>query len=174
MNRENLCRTCWKLPQCLLKEGIHERETCDDHKPIPLNVLLERDEFIRDSMVGACPECGSENTCDSEDYPLGPHEDNTVGHCSGCGIYWCLECGYTFEAVRQGIHCPHWGICAQCSSEHGYLTLSEFMEGICFSCEYHDDGCQLEDPSQCGKLRQYSCPYECYVSECPRIEEFLG
>jgi len=153
---------------------MSERETCSEYAPMPLDDLLELDEFTRDVMVGACPKCGSENTCDCADYPLAPEDNPFVGHCSDCGTYWCLECGYVFETVEKGIYCPHRRICVQCSAEHGYLDEIKFIEKICPTCEHHVDGCQLKDPSECEKQWQYKCPYEPDVSECPKIEEFLS
>jgi len=166
----NLCETCRKQLDCFQK-GIFERETCRQYDALPIGELLERDRFVQAVMVGGCPECGSENTYDCENNPL--LEDNTIGHCLECETYWCLECGYVFEKVEKGMQCPHWEICAHCSDEHGYLDDLEFMETICQKCEHYGNGCQLEDPADCDKQRQFLCPYEGDVSECPRIEEFL-
>ena len=165
----NLCETCWKELECFQK-GIFERETCDQYDPLPLDELLERDEFVRAIMLGACPRCGSENTYGCENNPL--LEDDTIGHCLDCDTYWCLECGYVFESVEKGVECPHWDICEQCADERGYLDQVEFMERICPTCEYYDDGCQLEDPLECEKQWQFLCPYDGNVSHCLRIEEF--
>jgi len=122
-------------------------------------------------MIKACPECGSENYHDCENNPL--LEDHTIGHCLDCGIYFCLECGYVFQAVEEGIECPHWEICADCSEEHGYLDQLEFTETICSTCEHYSNGCQLEEPLQCDEQSQLLCPYESAVSICPKIERMF-
>lgn len=166
----NLCETCKKQPECFEK-GIFARESCTEYEPLPLDQLLERDEFVRGIMVGSCPKCGSEDTYDCENNPL--LEDNTVGHCLDCETYWCLECGYVFETVGKGMQCPHWGICAECSDKNGYLDEVEFIEKVCPTCEHYSEGCQLEDPSECEKASQFRCPYDGIVSECPKIQEFL-
>lgn len=154
-----LCGTCRKELECFQK-GICELETCNQYEPLPPDELLERD---------SCPECGSKNIHDCKNSPL--LEDDTIGQCLDCGIYWCLECGYVFESVEEGMECPHWEICADCSDEHGYLDWVEFMETICPTCEYYDDSCQLEDTLQCDKQWQLLCPYEGDVSKCPRVEQ---
>jgi hypothetical protein len=173
MEKNNLCETCWKEPECFLKKGIFERQTCSEYEPMPLDDLLERDEFVRDIMVGACPNCGSENVCDCESYPLLELDDSTVGHCLDCETYWCLECGYVFERIEKGIECPHWAICAECSQEHGYLDVIEFTDRVCSTCERYDD-CPLENLSECEKQSQYMCPYEPNISECPRLKGSLS
>ncbi len=66
-------------------------------------------EFIRITMVGECPLCGSENTMDCDDTPLG---DICVGICLDCFSLWCLECGEVFEEGQR--HCSHWEICDSC------------------------------------------------------------
>jgi hypothetical protein len=163
-----LCGTCQKELECFQK-GIYGRKICVQYEPLPTDELLERDSFVLvAAMVKACPECGSENTHDYKTNPL--LEDNTIGHCLDCGIYWCLECGYVFESVEEGMECPHWEICADCSDEHGYLDQLEFTETICSTCEHYDNGCQLEDPLECDKRRQFACPYEGAVSQCPKVE----
>lgn len=167
----NLCETCRKKLECF-QEGIFERKACDRCDSLPLDELIERDEFVQAVMVGACPKCGSENTTDC-DNPLELVKDPTIAYCLDCGTYWCLECGYVFKAAEKGMRCPHWGICAECSGEHGYLGQHEFIERICPECEHYDNGCQLEDPSKCDKEREYLCPYEDNISVCPRILEFL-
>lgn len=134
IEKDNLCETCRKRPECVLK-GIFERETCSEYEPMPLDDLLEQDGFVRGVMVGDCPKCGSENTCDCENNPLAPVQDNTVGYCSDCGIYWCLECGHIFKAVKKGMQCPHWQICAECSEDK-------------FMCPYG------EDISECPKIKE--------------------
>ena len=167
----NLCETCKKELQCFSK-GIFERETCSEYGPLPLDELLERDEFVQAVMVGACPKCGSENAYDCENNPL--LHDNTVGHCLDCETYWCLDCGYVFEEIQKGMECPHWKICGECAEEHGYLDEIEFIEKICPACEHYDNGCQLEDPLKCEKQWKHKCPYEPDVSQCPKMDELLG
>ena len=154
-----LCGTCRKELECFQK-GICELETCNQYEP------LQEDEIIE------CPECGSKNIHDCENSPL--LEDDAIGQCLDCGIYWCLECGYVFESVEEGMECPHWEICADCSDEHGYLDWVEFMETICPTCEHYDNVCQLEDPLQCDKQWQLLCPYEGNVSQCPEVEEQMS
>ncbi len=153
-----LCGTCRKKLECFQK-GICELETCNQYEP------LQEDEIIE------CPECGSKNIHDCENSPL--LEDDTIGQCLDCGIYWCLECGYVFESVEEGMECPHWEICADCSDEHRYLDWVEFTETICSTCEHYDNGCQLEDTLQCDERSQLLCPYESAVSVCPKIEKML-
>ena len=167
-----LCRTCLKMPECL-QRGIFDQETCDQYQPLSLDELVEHDAFSDSVMVGTCPKCGNENTCE-DDNPLDILiTDPTVGHCRDCGVYWCLECGFVFRLVERGTKCPHWWICAKCSGEMGYMNEVEFIEEICPTCEHYDHGCRLEDPSECDKESQYTCPYEGNVSECPKIEGFL-
>lgn len=170
MEPTNLCETCRNELECLEK-GVFERETCDEYQPLPIGELLARDEFVRAVMVGACPKCGSQDAYGCENNPL--LQDGTMGHCLDCETYWCLECDYVFETIEEGMQCPHWAICTQCSDENGYLDPIEFEERFCPTCQYYDDGCQLEDPFDCEKQRHYVCPYEGDVSECPEIEEFL-
>jgi hypothetical protein len=165
-----LCGTCQKELNCFQK-GIFGRKICVQYEPLPTVELLECDSFVGLAMVKACPECGSENYHDCENSPL--LEDYTIGHCLDCGIYWCLECGYVFESVEEGMECPHWEICADCSDEHGYLDQLEFTETICSTCEHYDNGCQLEDTLQCDERSQLLCSYESTVSICPKIEKML-
>ena len=96
-----LCGTCQNELDCS-KKGIFGLKICVQYEP------LSTVEIRECSMVKACPECGSENYHDCENSPL--LEDYTIGHCLDCGIYWCLECGYVFESVEEGIECPHWEI----------------------------------------------------------------
>jgi len=170
---------------CILK-GIHGREKCDEYDPIPMDELLKRDAFVGAVMVGACSKCGSENTCDCENYPLAPEGakgDNTIGHCEDCGTYWCLECGYIFKKVnKKWMSCPHWGICAECAEEHGYLCdIEEFMEKVCPTCEHHgESGCEIEWDSPCPRELEFHCPYgspygafHLPIQECPKIKDLL-
>jgi hypothetical protein len=166
----NLCTTCENMPECC-EVGILERETCTDYEPRPLDDLVEADKFVNEVMAGSCPKCGSDNTSDCENDPI--LKDNTIGHCQDCGAYWCLECGHIFKRAKKGMECPHFQICAECSEENGYLKDDEFMEKICSSCENCNDGCQLEDPSECEKAEQSQCPYGCDVSECTEIQGWL-
>ena len=167
----NLCESCRKELECF-QIGIFERENCDDYETMSLDELLERDEFIRAIMVGVCPKCGGEDTYDCENNSL--LEDNTIGHCLECETYWCLECGYVFESLEEGMKCPHWNICEQCAEKRGYLDHFEFMETICPKCEYYDAGsCLLDDPLECDKQLLYICPFDSDVSECEEIQEFL-
>lgn len=124
-------------------------------------------------MVGAYPKCGSENTYDCDNPLELIITDSTVGYCLDCETYWCLVCGYEFQTVGKGVCCPHWDICDRCSKEHCYLDFGTFVEKICPICEYYDNSCQLEDSSECDKERQYICPYDHNVSECPEIQEFF-
>jgi hypothetical protein len=55
-------------------------------------------EFVRSIMIGNCPKCGSEVTCDGDDLDGG---DATEGICVSCGFLWCLECGDPYP-------CSHW------------------------------------------------------------------
>jgi len=171
--KENLCDTCRKMPECFEK-GIFERYTCDEYEPMPLPELAEREQFVREIMVGNCPRCGSDHTFDCEHSPAAEEvRDITIGHCLDCDTYWCLGCGYIFEKVEKERECPHWEICARCSKEKGYLDPIEFVEQICARCENYDNGCQLEDPLECEKRAQFCCPYEIDVSECPKIRKML-
>ncbi|MFP4642309.1 MAG: hypothetical protein ACLFPU_09080 [Dehalococcoidia bacterium] len=171
VERTNLCETCRKELECF-QQGIFERESCEGYDPLPMNELLERDKFLRAVMVGPCPKCDSNNTYDCANNPQ--LEDELIGHCLDCETYWCIECGYIFEKAGRPKECPHWQICEQCSQEHGYLDVGEFVEKICATCEHFDNGCQLEDPSQCETQWQYRCPYDADVSECPEIDNFLS
>jgi hypothetical protein len=51
-------------------------------------------------MIGNCPNCASDLTCDGEnlDHDAG---DTTEGVCVSCGFRWCLECGDQHP-------CCHW------------------------------------------------------------------
>ena len=180
-DKRNLCETCWNMPDCILI-GIREREKCDEYDPMPMDELLERDAFVGAIMEGACPKCGSENTCDCEDYPLAPEQDNTVGYCTDCGTYWCLECGYIFKEAKKGMQCPHWAICEECAEEHGYLCdFEEFMEKVCPTCEHHgESGCEIEWDSPCPRELEFHCPYgssygtyHLPIRECPKIKDLL-
>lgn len=164
----NLCNTCRKQLECFVK-GIFKRETCDYYTPLSLDELAQRDKLVNAIMVGTCPKCGSENTYDCDNPMELIINDSMVGHCLDCGIYWCLECGYIFREVKKGRSCPHWGFCATC----GYMDQSEFMNQICPTCEYYDNGCQLEKPAECEKEKQFCCPYGGNISECPEIIQFL-
>jgi hypothetical protein len=162
----NLCASCQKQAGCF-NIGISERETCIEYEAQSMEGLLAKDKFVQDVMVGHCPKCGGEHTYDCENNRL--LEDNTVAHCLDCETYWCLECGYRFETNEKRIECPHWDICCQCSIENGYLNLGELIDNTCPRCNHYNDGCQLEDHSQC----EFICPYDCNIAECPKIEEFL-
>jgi len=165
-----LCAFCkWGL-ECSQK-GISGREICIQFAQLPTVKIVEHDSSMEATMVKVCPECSSENCHDCEANPL--LEDYTIGHCLDCGTYWCLECGYLFESVKEGMECPHWEICIECSDERGYLEKSEFEETICSTCEQYDKGCQLEDSLQCDEQSKLLCPYESTVSVCPKIEKLL-
>ena len=166
----NLCESCRKDLECF-QMGIFERGTCNDYDPMSLEELLERDEFIRAIMVGTCPICGGEEAYDCENNAM--LEDCTIGHCLECETHWCLECGYIFTYLEKGMKCPHWDLCEDCADKRGYLDPIEFMETMCPTCEHYDDGCLLEELSECDKARLYRCPNESDVSECPQIQELL-
>jgi hypothetical protein len=166
----NLCDSCKKQVECFEK-GITERSKCAEYDPLPPQEQLEKEDFVRGIMVGPCPNCGSDNTCDCENDPL--FEDICVGHCLHCGTYWCLECGFVFGKVKEYMECPHWQICEVCSEENSYLSDDEFMERICPTCEHYKDGCTLEDPSACEKEDQFMCPYDGDISECPKIQDLV-
>jgi hypothetical protein len=53
--------------------------------------------------------------------------------------------------------------------EKGYSNLGELIDNTCPVCNHYNDGCQLEDSSQC----EFMCPYDRNIAECPKIEEFL-
>lgn len=161
-----LCKTC-QVEQSCVRRGIFGRQICMQYEPLPTVEIREDNELMEAVMAKACPECGSENYRDSEDNPL--LEDDTIGHCLDCGIYWCLDCGYVFESVEEGMKCPHWEICADCSDEYGYLDQVEFVETICSTCEHYDNGCQMADPSKCDDRWQLLCPYQDDVSGCAKV-----
>ena len=171
MGDDNLCETCTKMAYCLLMGVMPERGTCSEYEPVPLDDLLKGDALIRDIMVGACPRCGGENTCDCEAYPLAPEQDCTLGYCSNCQTYWCLECGHVFEIARKGMQCPHWALCAECMDENDYLGFDEFIEKVCPTCEHNGEGCELEDPSKCPKEQEFKCPYRYEIRACPEIKK---
>ena len=162
----NLCESCKKQVACY-NQGIYEQKTCIEYEELSIGDLLNRDRFVQDVMAGACPNCGGENTYDCENNLL--LEDNTVAHCLDCETYWCLECGYKIETIEKWTKCPHWDICSHCSLEHGYLDLPTLINITCPFCNHYNEGCRLEDPSQC----EFMCPYDGIISECPKIEEFL-
>ena len=127
--------------------------------------MAEINGFNFTFMARACPKCDGTST---------RVEDSTIGHCLDCAAYWCLQCGYIFGTVVTEIQCPHLRICTQCSDEHGYLDRFEFICRVCPTCEqHHENGCGLENPFECDRQSQFLCPYDSYVSECPRIIEFL-
>ena len=165
-----LCAICQKELECF-QRGIFGREICIQFEHLPTVELIEHDSFAGVAAVKACPRCGSENFHDCEDDPL--LEDYTIGNCLDCGIYSCLECGYVFKSVEEGIECPHWEICGDCSDEHGYFNKPDFTEKICSKCEKFDNGCQLEDPSHCDEQSELLCPYESTISVCPKIGKML-
>jgi len=136
-------------------KGIIEKDRCGEFEPLSLEEIMDRQRFISQIMVGPCPACGSENTVDCEGDPA--IEDLTVGHCFECSVFWCIECGKVLEG---SFCCEHWAICRECSEEHGYMMLDEFMDKICPKCEYWADGCTLEDPTECEHEYEYQCPYE--------------
>ena len=85
-------------------------------------VANSKEEFVRLTMVGDCPKCGSSKTRDCEHSPL---DDPTVGICLECYTLWCLECGEVFQKGQTG--CEHWSICAQCDfSKHGECNIPPF------------------------------------------------
>ncbi len=49
------------------------------------------EEFISSVMVGDCPKCGSEKTCDEDD--LKELGDILKGICLACGHIFCVDCG---------------------------------------------------------------------------------
>lgn len=161
-----LCEGCQKENECLPK-GVLERETCDQYEPLSVDELSESDELLHFVPGKVCPECGCKIIQDCKNNPL--LEDDAIGQCLDCRTYWCLECGYIFKLVEKNMECPHWGICADCSEEHGYLSWIEFMETICPTCEYYDTDCQFEDSLQCDKQRQLICPHEADISQCPKV-----
>lgn len=107
----NLCEICWKQFGCF-KMGIFERQTCDEYNPLSLEEIVKWDEFIRNGMVGNCPRCGSKKTYDCEN-PLELIDDNTIGYCLDCGVYWCLECNRVLDKMEKETECPHRKICNQ-------------------------------------------------------------
>ena len=161
--------TCVECGAPLALEKAEKQVTAVPLETTEGDELTDRSVFVRAAMTKACPECSSQNAFDCVNNPL--IEDDTIGHCLDCGIYWCLECGYVFESVEGGIECPHWEICDDCLEEHGYIGQLEFMETICSKCEHYDNGCQLDGPLECGKRWELVCPYEGDVSKCPNIGE---
>ncbi len=172
MKKANLCDTCWKRTDCFSK-GIFKRDECNDYDPMSLDDLTERDKFINEIMVGPCPKCGSANTSDCESSLELTINDPTLGNCLDCGIYWCSECGCIIEGATTGIICEHWGICEECHIENDYVSIGEFLDRICPSCENYHDGCQLEDPSECKKEHELCCPFRGAIYECSRIKDFV-
>lgn len=164
----NWCVTCRKAYKCVLK-GVFQQQVCSEYERASVFELLDPEEITDAIMVGSCPRCGGSNTHDCEDEGL--LGDITIGHCLDCEAFWCLECGYMFVNVRDGTRCPHWEICARCSDDHGYLNEGEFVQVVCPLCEHYDEGCQLEDPSECAKSP--GCPYEGDITRCPEIIELL-
>jgi len=167
----NLCQSCRKELECF-RAGFFDRANCDEYEPMTLQELVHRDQFVRALIVGACPNCASEETEDCLDDPT--LEDDTIGRCRDCGAYWCLECGYLLQGQEMHTKCPHWYICDECRETRGYLDPVEFTEKICSDCEHWDDGCLIEDPSECDKQKLYLCPFEGDISMCPRIQDFLS
>ena len=104
----------------MAKNGKKARGVRKAFKSLPedlqeaLGELIERaeneEEFVRFSMVGNCPSCGSPNTRDTEGTPL---DDITVGICLDCYKLWCLECGAVFEEGQTS--CKHWEVCSECN-----------------------------------------------------------
>ena len=165
----NWCVTCEKRTECL-REGIFERESCEDYEPSYVEEQLAQQRFVESLLVQCCPECGSEEVIDCDHEP--GIDDRCVGACLACGTHWCLECLYVFKKDREK-SCPHWGFCDACKGEHGYMEDFEFMKKVCPKCEHYDKGCRLEDPSKCDKEDQLLCPYRAAPSECPKLSKYL-
>jgi hypothetical protein len=66
-------------------------------------------DFYNGVVMGDCPVCGSFNTRDGSDTPLG---DPTVGICLDCYTIACLECGNVFDKGQTV--CEHRRICDGC------------------------------------------------------------
>ena len=62
-------------------------------------------------VAGDCPVCGSFNTLQGSETPLG---DSTIGICLDCLSMSCLECGDLFEKGQT--RCRHWNVCDECKS----------------------------------------------------------
>jgi hypothetical protein len=71
----------------------------------------DREILFRGVVAGDCPICGSFNTLDGSDTPLG---DNTVGICLDCCTMTCLECDAIF--AKGQTQCLHRQICERCES----------------------------------------------------------
>ncbi len=100
----NLCEVCRKRLDCM-RNGILQQQNCNQYDPLSLEELAQRDEVIRDALVGSCPSCGSEKTYDCDNF-LELLEDTTVGYCLECGVYWCLECGSMLDEMKKKSRSP--------------------------------------------------------------------
>jgi hypothetical protein len=86
-------------------------------------------EFIRRIAAEACPRCGSSQTEDCGDDPL--IDDDAVGHCWDCDLFWCSECGEVLDAAAS--LCPHWAVCDECDAdqdEHGCGVMTSECDTI--------------------------------------------
>lgn len=166
--RISLCESCRRRPECLKEETLKD-DKCKDYEPLSIEAQLEREEFVNAMCVGGCPKCGSENATDCENEPS--IEDNTVGACLECRTHWCLECGYVFK--EGAMTCPHWGFCDACHAKEGYLTSDEFVDKVCPTCAHFDEGCQMDEPSECKKGDDFMCPYRMDISDCPKLGRHL-
>ncbi len=81
------------------------------------------EEFLRSTMVGDCPICGSRNTCDGEESALA---HVTVGTCLDCDTFWCLDCGEVLKAGQE--ICDHWQICNNCNESPAYGCEISILE----------------------------------------------
>jgi len=135
---------------------------------------LQRDDFIREIMIGNCPKCGSPNIHDCSAPEFVPDiegkpmkigsecpvarmlDDPCIGHCDDCGYLWCLECcsGLSIENPN----CEHWKICEKCDVEE---VISEMDEE-----ELSNLWISIEDCINKG-----ICPYEGQIFECPKIKK---
>lgn len=62
------------------------------------------EDFINRIMIGACPQCGSDETGSCENDP--EIDDILVARCFRCGQLWCAECGQLLE--RNSPVCDCW------------------------------------------------------------------
>jgi len=130
---------------------------------------IERDMFIREIMVGDCPNCGSFNThdCSKDDFDCEVAkmvDDPTVGHCDDCGYLWCLECGS--ELTIENHVCGHWSICGECGKTDEFPPTCPY-KAEAEAGELLVDPCLLDCPylDECPK-----CPYIDEIEKCPKIK----
>jgi hypothetical protein len=153
-----LCERCKNGIDCFLRRGVIRENECAEYTALTKTEWLAKNAFLNALIVGKCPKCGSENTCDCED--VESIENWTVAYCLDCKTYWCSECGYIFENSERKKECSCRQICEKCKNINGYMDLEEFIEKVCSDCEHFVNNICLLKPYNCDKDKGVLCPYD--------------